>query len=153
MKTLLVIANTPSPNTQRLADAVLKGASNSEIEGIKVHYIAPLDAKPEDVLEADGIILGTTENLAYLSGELKVFFDRCYYPLLDKTQGLPYCLYVRAGHDGTGARLATEKIITGLRWRAIKDATTLRGDFKESFVDECEELGLYMAAGLEAGIF
>ena len=153
MKTLLIIANTPSPNTQRMVDAILKGASHDDIEGVRTRFVQALDACPQDVLEADAIIIGTTENLAYLSGELKVFFDRCYYPLLEKTQGLPYCLYIRAGHDGTGARLACEKIITGLRWRSVREPATFKGDFKESFIEACEEIGLHMAAGLEAGVF
>lgn len=153
MKTLLIIANIPSDNTKRLADAVVKGGMHKDIEDVKVRFLVPLDVKPEDVVQADALIIGTTENLAYMSGELKVFFDRCYYPLLEKTQGLPYCLYIRAGHDGTGTKLATEKIVTGLRWRAVRQATIFRGEFEESFIEDCEELGLYMSAGLDAGIF
>lgn len=152
MKKLLIISNTPSPNTEKMLQAILKGARNPDIQGITSEHIPPLDATPEDVIKSDALILGTTENLSYLSGELKVFFDRCYYPCLDKTQGLPYCLYIRAGHDGTGARLATEKIVTGLRWRAVHDAVTFQGEFQESFLTDCEELGLFMAASLEAGI-
>lgn len=136
-----------------MVEAILKGAKHPDIQGIETRHIPPLEATPEDILQADALVIGTTENLAYLSGELKVFFDRCYYPLLDKTQGLPYSLYIRAGHDGTGAQLATEKIITGLRWRSVRNATTFKGNFEDSFLEECEELGLFMAAGLEDGIF
>ncbi len=153
MKNLLIISNTPSPNTERMAQAVLRGARNPEIQGISIRHIPPLEATPNDVINSDALILGSTENLAYISGELKVFFDRCYYPCLEKTQGLPYCFYIRAGHDGTGARLGAEKIITGLRWRAVRDTAIFKGEFKESFISECEDLGLFMAAGLEAGIF
>ena len=152
IKQLLIIANIPSPNTQRLVNAVLKGAQHEDIEGVNATHIEPLKATPEDVLNADAIILGTTENLGYLSGELKVFFDRCYYPCLEKTQGLPYCLYIRAGHDGTGATNAAKTIVTGLRWREVQETLVCRGDFQESFISDCEELGLFMAAGLEAGI-
>jgi len=28
-----------------------------------------------------------------------------------------------------------------------------RGDFQEAFVEECETLGMTMAAGLDAGVF
>ena len=148
---LLVIVHAPSPNTQRLFQAVLAGARDSE--GIEVVARNPFEAGPEDVLAADGIILGTTENLGYMSGALKDFFDRSYYPCLEETMGKPYCLYIRAGHDGTGTRRGVETIITGLRWRAVQEPIIMRGDWQEDFVEQCQDLGAAMAAGLEAGIF
>ena len=87
---LLIVAHAPSPNTLRLRDAVLEGARDPEIANVEARWIAPLEAGPEDVLAADAVILGTTENLGYMSGALKDFFDRSYYPCLEKTQGLPY---------------------------------------------------------------
>ncbi len=150
---LLLVAHTPSDNTVRLRDAVLRGASASAIENVSVRWVAPLEATPEDVLQADAIILGTTENLGYMSGALKDFFDRCYYPVLEEKQGLPCALYIRAGMDGTGTRRAIESIVTGLRWNWARDPLVLRGEWQPGFVDEAEELGLYMAAGLDSGIF
>ena len=152
-KRLLLVAHAPSPNTQRLVDAVLKGARAADIEGVETIYKPPLEAGPDDVLAADAVILGTTENLGYMSGALKDFFDRSYYPILEKTQGLPYCLYIRAGHDGTGTRRGVETIVTGLRWRAVQEPLVLRGDWQDEFVTPCEEMGMAMAAGLEAGVF
>ena len=150
---LLVVAHAPSPNTVRLRDAVLRGAAHPDIVGIDVTAKPPLEAGPDDVLAAQAIVLGTTENLGYMSGAMKDFFDRSYYPCLEQTQGLPYALYIRAGHDGTGTRRGIETIVTGLRWRAIQEPLICRGEFREDFVDQCEELGTLIAAGLEAGIF
>lgn len=153
MKKLVVVAHAPSPNTRRLAEAVLAGARNPDIEGVETRLVPPLEAGPGDVLAADALILGTTENLGYMSGALKDFFDRIYYPCLDDAQGTPYALYVRAGRDGTGTQRAVEGITTGLRWRAVQEPLILRGEFREEFAAACEELGMAMAAGLEAGIF
>jgi hypothetical protein len=150
---LLVVAHVPSPNTTRLRDAVLRGARSPEIANVEVAAKPPLEAGPADVLAAQAVILGTTENLGYMSGALKDFFDRIYYPCLERTQGLPYALYIRAGQDGTGTRRAVESIATGLRWRAVREPLICRGAFREEFVGQCEELGMLMAAGLEAGIF
>lgn len=152
-KQLLIVAHTPSPNTQLLVEAVLKGAHHPEIHGVTTRWIPPLEATPEDVLAADGIILGTTENLGYMSGALKDFFDRCYYPVLEKKQGLPCALYIRAGLDGTGTRRAVESIVTGLRWNWVQEPLTLKGEWQNDFLKQAEELGLTMAAGLESGVF
>ncbi len=152
-KRLLIVAHAPSPRTLRLRDAVVEGATSDEIDDVEVVVLGPLDAGPDDVIAAGAIILGTTENLGYMSGALKDFFDRSYYPCLEKTQALPYCLYIRAGHDGTGTRRGVETIVTGLRWRAVQEPLVCRGEWQESFIAQCRELGAAMAAGLDAGIF
>lgn len=150
---LLIVAHAPSPNTQRLRDAVLEGARDPEIANVEARWVAPLEAGPEDVLAADAILLGTTENLGYMSGALKDFFDRCYYPCLEKTQGLPYAAWIRGRHDGTGTKRAIQSIASGLRWRAAQEPLMMIGDWDEAFVAQCRELGMAMAAGLDAGIF
>ena len=132
--------------------AVVAGANSPDISGVNAIAKNPFDATSEDVMAANGIILGTTENLGYMSGALKDFFDRIYYPCLEEKQGTPYALYIRAGHDGTGTRRGVEAIVTGLRWKGVQEPLILKGDWQDSFVGSCEELGMAMAAGLEAGI-
>jgi hypothetical protein len=152
-KRLLIVAHAPSPNTKRLRDAVIAGAEAVDPDTVEVVAAAPLQAGPDDVLAAQAIILGTTENLGYMSGALKDFFDRIYYPCLEATQGLPYAAYIRAGQDGTGTRRGIETIVTGLRWRAVQEPLICRGPFDERFIADCEALGTLMAAGLDAGVF
>ena len=152
-KQLLIVAHAPSPNTRKLAEAALRGARHPDIEQVETRWVPPLEAQPQDVLQADAIILGTTENLGYMSGALKDFFDRCYYPVLEEKQGLPCTLYIRAGMDGTGTRRAVESIVTGLRWNWVQAPLTLRGDWQDDFEQQVEELGLYMAAGLDNAVF
>lgn len=152
-KNLLIVGHTPSPNTLRMREAVERGATHADISGVSVRALTPFDAGPDDVMAADGIILGTTENLGYMSGALKDFFDRTYYAVLEEKQGLPFALYVRAGHDGTGTCRGVDTIVTGLRWNPIQDHLVCRGDWDEGFIEQCHELGMLMAAGLEAGVF
>lgn len=152
-KQLVVVAHAPSPNTRNMVEAVLRGARHEDVDGVDVRHVPPLQADADDVLGADALILGTTENLGYMSGALKDFFDRVYYPCLEQTQGLPYALYVRAGNDGQGTCTAVERIVTGLRWKAVQPPLVCRGDFDPKFLGQCEELGTYMAAGLEAEVF
>ena len=150
-KRLLIVAHAPSDNTLALRSAAGRGARSET--GLDVRVVAPLQAGPDDVLAAQAVILGTTENLGYMSGALKDFFDRTYNPCLDKTQGLPYAVYIRAGSDGTGTRRGIETITTGLRWRAVQEPLICKGPWRPAFVAQCEELGAAMAAGLAAGIF
>jgi len=152
-KRLLVVAHAPSPNTARMRDALVEGARSAEAEEVETRALGAFDAQPGDVLSAGGVILLTPENLGYMSGALKDFFDRCYYPCLERTQGLPYALCIRAGSDGTGTRRGVETIVTGLRWRAIQAPLICRGDWREDFLGHCRELGMLMAAGLDAGVF
>ncbi len=151
-KHLLIVAHNPSTNTQKLADATLRGANHSDIDGVKTRFLPPLQATVDDVLWADAIVLGTTENFGYMSGALKDFFDRIYYPCLEATEAMPYALYIRAGLDGTGTRIAVAKIVSGLSWKPVQDAIILQGEYQSGFETQCEELGMLMAASLEAGI-
>ena len=152
-KTLLIVGHVPSPNTQALRDAVEAGANTDEIDGVRVLAKSPFDTDSDDVLSADAIILGTTENLGYMSGALKDFFDRTYYGVIEEKQGMPYALYVRAGLDGTGTIRGVQSIVTGLRWKAVREPLLLHGDWQDKFTDDAHALGQLVAAGLEAGVF
>ena len=92
----------PRPLTQhaQVTRAAAREAEHEDIENVCVTVKAPLEAGPEDVQACDAILLGTTENLGYMSGALRDF-DRSYYPVLEEKQGLPCAIYI-AGHDGTG---------------------------------------------------
>lgn len=153
MKNIVLIAHAPSPNTRRLRDAVLHGIAHPDIDGVAGRWIAPLEATADDVLNADAVILGTPENLGSMSGALKDFFDRSYYECLDHTDALPFAFYIRAGHDGTGTRRGIESITGGLRWKNVYAPLVCQGEFDPVFEEQCEELGLTIAAGLEAGLF
>ncbi len=151
-KSLLIVTHMPSSNTRSLGEAVLRGAQHPDIEQVNSVLTSPFDADRDSVLTADGIILGTTENFGYMSGALKDFFDRTYYEVLEQKQGMPYALYVRAGLDGSGTISAVQRIVTGMRWRAIAEPLLCHGAYRTDFETQCEELGMLMAASLDAGI-
>jgi hypothetical protein len=153
MKQLLIVAHAPSENMQALVSALSEGACDPEIDDVAVTVAEALKVTPEQVLACDGIILFTSENLGYMSGGLKDFFDRCYYPVLERKQGLACALVIRAGSDGTGTRRAIESIVTGLHWSWAQQPLTCRGAWQPEFLCQVRELGMGMAAGLSAGIF
>ena len=155
MKTLLIVAHCPSDNTKRLVDAmdtaIQTAIQSLLIEGVTVVVKSPLQATAADVLQADAILIGTTENFGYMAGLTKDFFERIFYPVLDLKQGLPVACYIRAGLDGTGTQCAIESIITGLRWRWVQQPLVLKGEWKDGFETQVNELVLTVAAGLSIG--
>lgn len=152
-RNLLIVAHAPSGNTGRMVEAILQGARDASGGQLIARKQAALQTTVQDVLSADGIILFTPENLGYMSGGLKDFFDRIYYPVLEQKQGLPCAVVIRAGHDGTGTQRAIDSILAGLRWKQVQEAMVCRGVWQDAFLRDCNELGQAMAAGLEAGVF
>jgi multimeric flavodoxin WrbA len=136
-----------------MAEAVIRGATHIDVDGVEVRVKTALDADADDMLWADGFILGTPENFGYMSGAMKYFLDRIYYPCEGKISGRPWALFVRAGNDGTGAISSIRRILTGLAVREVQEPVLIMGEFDEARLADCEELGLTMAAGLEAGVF
>jgi multimeric flavodoxin WrbA len=152
-KNLLIVSHSQSGTTLRMAEAVIRGAQDPGIENVELRVRPALEADAGDLLWCDGFILGTPENFGYMSGAMKYFLDRIYYECIDKVDGRPYALFVRAGNDGTGAIASLRRILTGLSVREVQEPVLIAGEFDESRLTECEELGMTMAAGLEAGIF
>ena len=148
MPTLLIVHHTPSPATAELFDAVLRGATNPEIIGVDVVRRAALAATANDVLAADGILLGTPANIGYMSGALKHFFDQIYYPVLDDTTGRPYGLYVHGNLGTEGAVAAVESIAQGLGWQRVATPVEITGTPDKAAMERCWELGAILAATL-----
>ncbi|TSD62400.1 flavodoxin family protein [Aeromicrobium piscarium] len=145
MSRLLVVHHSPTDTLLRLTDAVLGGARDPAIEGVEVIERQALDATVEDVLDADGYLLGTSANLGYISGALKHFFDSVYNDVREPTAKRPFSFWIRGGYDTTGAERAMESITTGLQWSLAAQPLVFTGDI-EPRLDEATELGGTLAA-------
>jgi len=152
-KHLLIVYHSQSGTTAQMADAVIRGARSPDIDNVEVRTRTALEATAADLLWCDAFILGTPENFGYMSGAMKYFLDRSFYDCVDRIDGCPYALFVRAGNDGTGAITSMRRILKGLAVREVQEPLLIAGDFDTARLAECEELGLTMAAGLEAGVF
>ncbi|MEO1203293.1 MAG: flavodoxin family protein [Pseudomonadota bacterium] len=150
---LLIVYHSQSGSTERMADAVIAGARHPDVDNVDVRVHKALDAGPDDLLWCDAFILGTPENFGYMSGAMKVFLDRSYYASEGKVNGKPFALFIRAGNDGSGALTSIRRILTGLAVREVQEPVMIVGEFDESRLVELEELGLTLAAGLEASVF
>jgi len=149
---LLIIYHSKDGNTARMAEAVLRGANHPDID-TDVKMLLAKDADLDSLLWADGLILGTPENFGYMSGALKDFFDRTYYPAEGKVEGLPYCVFICAGNDGAGALRSIKRIVKGFPFKEVQEPLISQGELEEDVLKTCEEMGMYMAAGIESGIF
>ena len=122
-------------------------------------------AGPEDLLHADGYLFCAPENLAAISGVMKDFFDRCYYPVLGRIEGRPYAQMVCAGSDGENAARQIARIAKGWRLKEAQPplivcthAQTPEEILANKIIPDkelslCRDLGTAIAAGLSMGIY
>jgi multimeric flavodoxin WrbA len=149
---LLVYGGHAGGRTERLVRAVQQGVLDAAADVTLVLRPA-LEASPADLLDAHGVLLATPEHFGYMSGALKDFFDRTFYPVEGRTQGLPYALIVSAGTDGTGTCRAVERIVRGYGWTEIAPPLLVVGEPSEASCAAAAELGATLSVGLAAGIF
>ncbi len=152
-RNLLIVYHSQTGNTQTMAEAALAGARDQLIEDVEVRFLRASDAGPDDLLWAHGLLLGTPENFGYMSGALKDFFDRTFYPVEGRIQSLPYAVFISAGNDGSGAVRAIRRIANGYPLKEVQEPIIARGEITDDVVARCRELGMALAAGLEAGVF
>jgi multimeric flavodoxin WrbA len=168
MKHLLIVFHTQTGNTGKLALAAAEGARRESAQ-VETRVERAAVAGLADLSWADGVLFATPENFGFMSGALKDFFDRTYYPARGRIRPLPYAILVSAGNDGTGAVRQIERIARGLSLRKVAEPVIARSGVTEemrsadpegSFVtvteeqlENARELGQTLAAGLAYGIF
>lgn len=156
MKRLTIIYHSQSGRTLQLAEAVAAGAREEaagDEQALTVNIKTAFNAGLEDLLSADGLLFATPENFGTMSGALKDFFDRTYYPAEPYQINLPYGVFISAGNDGSGAVREIERIAKGYPLRRVAEPLIAKGEVSQQHLQQCRELGLSMAAGLVMGIF
>ena len=161
MAELLIVYHSRTGGARQMAEAAAEGARDEAATLLRRADVA----EPEDLLRADGYIFCAPENLAAMSGMMKEFFDRCYYPVLGRIEGRPYAQMVCAGSDGSNAVRQIARIAQGWRLRAVQEpmiicthAQTPEAILADKTIPatdlaECRALGAALAAGLEMGAF
>lgn len=161
MSRLLVVHHSPTRGVRALTDAVLDGARHEAITGVEVVVRAALEATAQDVLEADGYVLGTPANFGYMSGALKHFFDSTFLAVGGAlgddgsaagresggaTHGRPFGLYVHGRYDTHGAVRSVLSIVAALGWRQAAGIVEVLGDVGPGHVEAATDLGGTIAA-------
>ncbi len=163
MRTLLIVYHSRTGGTRQMAEAAADGAGGEATVHTLLRTAADADAA--DLLAADGYVFAAPENLAAMAGVMKDFFDRTYYPVLERLNGRPYATMICAGSDGQNAARQIARIALGWRLRTVAEplivcthAQTPEAILAAKTIGDadrmrCAELGAAMAAGLAAGIF
>jgi len=81
MCNILIIYHSQSGHTRKMAETVAQGAGS--IEGVAVSLKRASEAGLDDLLNCDGLAIGSPEYFGYMAGMIKDFFDRTY----DKARG------------------------------------------------------------------
>lgn len=162
---LLIVWHSRTGTARQMAEAARDGALEvlrelDAVARVPIGLRRAAEVTLEEVLAAQGYLFCAPENLATLSGEMKEFFDRCYYGVLDRVNGRPYLALVAAGSDGSGAVRQIERICTGWRLRPLApahivlthaqtpDAIMAPKTLPEAERERCRTLGATMAAWL-----
>lgn len=163
MKKLLIVFHSKTGGAYQMAQAAARGAESEPEVGVNLSHAS--QAGPDQLLESAGYIFVTPENLAMMSGMMKDFFDRTYYPVLDRIVGRPYATLICAGSDGENAARQIQRITTGWRLKAIAEPIIVctHAQTPEAILapkqiggydlQRCEEIGATLAAGLVLGIY
>jgi multimeric flavodoxin WrbA len=150
---ILIVYHSQTGNTEKMAESVARGAK--AITNVKVTLKKAAEATLQDLLECDGLAIGSPEYFGYMAGMVKDFFDRTYNEARGRKEVFkkPYVVFISAGNDGTGALSHIERIATGYPFKKVYDPVIARGEIDREVLEKCEELGKTIAAGCEAGIY
>ena len=163
MKELLIVFHSVTDGARQMAHAAARGAAQES--EVRVRLLMAVQAGPDDVLHADGYLFITPENLAAMAGMMKDFFDRTYYPVLDKIAARPYAALICAGSDGHNAARQIARIATGWRLRQVSEPLILctHAQTAEAIqaakvigdddLSRCSDIGTALAAGVALGVF
>jgi len=153
MATILITYHSQSGNTEKMAQAVAKGAR--EIVDTAVILKRALDTRVEDIIACDGLVIGSPEYFGYMAGAVKDLFDRTYEVLRGHQRIFrkPIALIISAGNDGSGALKNMERICIGFQFKKVHEAIVSKGPVTDAILARCEELGRIMAAGCGTDIF
>lgn len=168
-RSLVIVWHSMTGASRQLAAAVARGAAKARDPEstcvVTTTLVHARNARIEQLLEASAYVFVAPENLGSMSGIMKAFFDRAYYPLLGRIEGRAFAMIVAAGSDGTGAVRQIGRICTGWRLReamppsiVLVHAQTTEAILAPKRVAAADlaraaELGEALAEGVALGIY
>lgn len=159
MPRLLVVHHSPTRSLAALTEQVVAGGNDPGLDEVEVIVRAALETTADDLLAADGYVLGTSANFGYMSGALKHLFDSTFLQIggaLDAsgaagesagtTSGRPFGLYVHGRYDTVGAVRSVLSITGALGWKQGYGVLEVLGDPAPGDLEAAYLLGGTIAA-------
>ena len=148
MVKILVVYDSRSGNTENMAKAVAKGAKRA---GKKVEVTIKMaeQTTPDDMLAADGIIMGSPVYFGQMSGKLKTLIDRSV-AVHKQLSGKVGAAFTSSGGIASGAETTLLSIINAMlvhgmvvegRAEGAHYGVAVRGAPQKGELEECEEIG------------
>ena len=112
MGKVLILYDTASGNTARMATLVAEGAQS--IPGIEVRQRRIDEATADDVVWCDGLAAGSPTNMGLISWKMKRFWDETMAGQWMKVDGKIACAFSSSGGWGGGTEMACQAMLTVL---------------------------------------
>jgi len=111
LATVLVVYDSQTGNTEKMAFAVAEGVK--QVEGVKAIVKKAAQTKLKDLLDADGIILGSPAYFGQMSAKLKTLIDESI-KIHGKLEGKVGAAFTSAGGTATGAETTLFSILEAM---------------------------------------
>ena len=111
MTSVLVVYDSRTGNTEKMAHAVAEGAG--KVKGTRVVVVKVDDAKMSDLANSDAIIMGSPTYYGNMSGKMKQFIDRTN-GIHGKLAGKVGGAFTSSGDTACGAETAMLSILQAM---------------------------------------
>ncbi|MFW6306557.1 MAG: flavodoxin family protein [Bacillota bacterium] len=109
MYKITIIYDSKSGHTAKMAEEISKGISESE--GVKAVIKNVEEAKPSDIMDSEGIIVGSPTHCGLMSWKLKKFFDENTGEAWGKVGGKIAAAFSSSGGLGGGNEMTVMSIL------------------------------------------
>jgi len=147
MVKILIVYDSRSGNTEKMAAAVAKGARNAKRTTVQVKKVDK--TRLEDLLGADGIIMGSPTYYGLMSAKLKALLDESV-KIHGKLEGKVGAAFTSSGGTATGAEttllsILQAMLVHGMIVKGRHDTkhygAAAVGRPKKEELDSCRDLG------------
>jgi len=142
MGKILIIYHSISGNTKKAAEYLARGTE--EVPNTDTTIKPALEAGIDDLLECDGIAIGTPDYFSYMAGGVKDFFDRTFYPTQGKVEDKPCVIFITHGGGGR-AKGTVKKICNSFKFDLITPQIMVENSPDEKEKKALEKAGQMLA--------